>query len=148
MLYPTNGAKLYIADLPSDCPRAVPGASWVEIRETEALGSLGIEWDMSEAALVSADGSSNYVMQMKQCRRARPMQILMGHDHEDGGQQILRQAAVAQDHYPFRLVLAEGGGSRTWFALVIALSDVFDTANSVVKLQADLMPHHNPVEIS
>lgn len=147
MLYPTNGAKLYIADLPAYSPGSLPTAGWVEVGELEALGTLGIEWDMAEIDLASMEGGSNFIMQVKHARRSLPMQILMGHDPQDPGQQILRRAALAERDYPFRLVLPSGD-TRGWFALVIALSDIFDTANSVVKLQADLMPHHNPVEIS
>lgn len=147
MLYPTTGARLYIADLPTETPCPVPDVAWVEIGETEALGTLGVEWETTEASTVGC-GDSGVIVQAKQARRALPMQILMGHDPEDEGQQVLRRAAMAHGYYPFRLVLAAGAGSRTWFAIVTALSDVFDSANSVVKLQADLIPHHEPVEIS
>lgn len=148
MLYPTNGARLYIADLPAKWPGSLPVGGWAEVGETEALGSLGISWEMSEADIASVNGApgSNVIMQVKQSRRALPMQILMGHDPEDEGQQIMRRAALSEDHYPFRLELPSGD-TRSWFAMVVALSDVFDSANSVVKLQADLIPHHNPVEI-
>lgn len=147
MLYPTNGARFYVADMPTQWPGALPGLVWIEIGEVEALGSLGSEWGMAEAEVAGCGAAdSAVVMQAKQARRSLPMQILMGHDPGDEGQQVLRQAVLSEDHYPFRLVLPSGEG-RIWFALVVALSDVFDSANSVVKLQADLIPHHNPVEI-
>lgn len=145
MLYPTAGCKLYIGASPGRWPGgdAASSAGWVEIGETEAIGTLGVEWEMAEASFVL--DSHAVIGTAKSPRRAMPMQIVMGNDPEDAGQQILWRAAHGVDAYPFLLVLPNHAGSRRWIAEVTAISEVFDTANSVTRLQADLMPDHSPI---
>ncbi|MDS9467942.1 hypothetical protein RGQ15_10230 [Paracoccus sp. MBLB3053] len=146
MLYPTAGTRFFIADAPALEPGALPASGWVEIGETEALGLVGIEWEMAEADLAHmAGGAGNVIAHAKQSRRTLPMQIILGNDPEDVGQILLWQAAHAVEHYPFRLLMPDGVRSRSWFALVTAISEVFDAANSVMKLQVDLQPHHAPI---
>lgn len=142
MLYPTAGCRLFIANAPSDVPGVVPASGWVEIGETEALGMLGVEWSMETFTGMSGceldDGPEVEVE--KGAMRRLPMQIILGDDPSDPGQLILIQAARSRAHYPFRLVFADGVTTRIWTALVIALAEVFDVANGVMKLQADLQP--------
>ena len=138
MLYPTAGIRLYIADSPVETPGTLPASGWVEIGETEALGMLGVE---SETIDVTSMGSAEGVEEhIKGVMRRLPMQIVFGLDPEDAGQAILWQAARTRGHYPFRLVFPDGARWRAWFGLVVGISEVFDTANSIMKLQADILP--------
>ncbi|MGA0617407.1 hypothetical protein [Paracoccus sp. KR1-242] len=138
MLYPTAGARLYIADAPTEWPGALPGAGWVEIGETEALGMIGVEWETAQALAAGCDDGAR-LLTVKSHQAPSPMQIVLANDPEDAGQIVLWRAARSPDHYPFRLVDANGS-TRSWFALVTSLLEVFDGANSIMKLQADLLP--------
>ncbi|QRZ15397.1 hypothetical protein JWJ88_13660 [Paracoccus methylovorus] len=145
MLYPTAGARLYIADAPARGAGGVlPVAGWVEIGETEALGLLGVQWGVASTDLATEeyDGPDGYLVEysVKTALRQSPMQIVLGNDPSDPGQVLLWTAARSTNHYPFRLVLPDGVSSRAWFGLVTALVEVFDSANSVMKLQADVLP--------
>lgn len=141
MLYPTAGSRLFIADYPVDQGGTIPVSGWVEIGETEAIGMLGSEWDV-EAADVVRDCASGDVMEFaaKGVERRPEMPIIMGNDPTDPGQLLLWKAARSRDSFPFRLVFPDGVTVRSWFALVIRIGEVFDAANSIMKLQADLKP--------
>lgn len=144
MLYSTAGTRLYIGRDPRFMPSEA--GAWVEIGETEALGMLGVEWEVQETTVVGCDlGDAAVSWAEKGARRSLPMQIILGNNPEDGGQAILWEALYSSDYYFFRLLLPDGVRSRVWRALVTSMSEVFDTANSVMKLQADLRPHHDPI---
>ena len=141
MLYPTAGSRLFIADYPADQGGTIPAAGWVEIGETEAIGILGSEWDVETADVVRDCGSGDVVeIAAKGVERRTEMPIIMGNDPTDTGQLLLWAAARSRSSYPFRLVFPDGVTQRSWFALVIRIGEVFDTANVVMKLQADLKP--------
>lgn len=137
MLFPTAGCRFYIADAPD--AGALPATGWVEIAETEALGVLGVEWG-TEGADIIEDCAVDHAVEVvvKSVLRRPPMPVILGLDVSDPGQMLLRRAALSTAAYPFRLVFPDGVTTRGWFALVLALSEVFDTANRVMKLQADL----------
>jgi hypothetical protein len=139
MLYPTAGSRLFIADYPVDQDGTIPAGGWVEIGETEAIGMLGSEWDVERADIANRD---NEVVEMaiKGVERRPEMPIILGNDPTDPGQLLLWTAARSRDSYPFRLVFPDGVTARSWFALVVRIGEVFDTANAVMKLQADLKP--------
>ncbi|MDQ7775541.1 MAG: hypothetical protein Q4615_06330 [Paracoccus aminovorans] len=136
MLYPTNGARLYIADAPADEVGAYPGSGWVEIGETEALGLLGVEWEQID----TADVEANAVGVLKGVMIRQPMEILLGNDPTDAGQRLIWAASRSRQSYPFRLLFPGGSVTRRWFALVMSIGEVFDSANSVIKLQVALQP--------
>lgn len=145
MLMPTAGSRFYIADHPDDgvFPTAepVPAAAWVEISETEALGMLGVEWREESTVLIgSCDNELPEEVTAKGALRRLPMQVIFGNDPADPGQHLLWRAARSEDSYPFRLVFADGVTSRQWFALVMFIGEVYDAANSVIRLQATLKP--------
>lgn len=142
MLYPTAGSRLFIADAPTERNGAISGA-WIEIGETEALGGLGIDWETASAEVMEDCDGMPVVQTAKQSRRASPMQIILGNDPTDPGQVILWQAVKSELFYPFRLEFPDNGPNREWLALVVSLGEAFDTANAVMKLQANLIPTHN-----
>lgn len=139
MLYPTAGSRLFIADVP--LYGGMPDDAWMEIGETEAIGFLGSEWDAATADVVS-DVPSDFGQELtaKGIERRSIMPIIMANDPADPGQLALWRAARSHDSFPFRLVLPDGVTARTWSALVMRIGEVFDVANSVIKLQADLKP--------
>lgn len=138
MLYPTAGSRLFIADVP--LYGGMPADGWVEIGETEAIGFLGVEWDAETADVADDCDSEAIEIAAKGVERRPEMPIIMGNDPSDPGQLLLWTAARSRDSYPFRLILSDGVTARSWFALVMRIGEVFDTANSVMKLQADLKP--------
>lgn len=140
MLYPTAGSRFYIAEDPFYAGDAVSESDWVEIGETEALGILGVVWDLEDVTALSCDGGPQVEEVVKGTMRRPPMQIILGNDPTDAGQIMLWRASRSEDPFSFRLVFSDGGMRRSWSALVISLSEVFDVANGVMKLQADLKP--------
>lgn len=143
MLMPTAGSRLFIANQPSAVTwlQQFPSGGWIEIAETEALGLLGIEWGEQSVELMddcSADHAIEYTD--KSVLRRPVMQAICGMVPADPGQLLLWQAARSTDSYPFRLVFPDGTTTREWFALVMSIGNVFDTANTVMRLQVDLKP--------
>lgn len=140
MLYPTAGSRLYIADSPVDTGGVMPTAGWVEITSVEALGMLGIEWEMDSAVYLARDGEIPEENVTKGARMRSEMPIVMGNDPSDAGQLLVWKAANSAQSFPFKLIFPDGVQTRTWFALVFRIAEVFDTANTLMKLQADLKP--------
>lgn len=141
MLYSTAGSRLFIADVPVFETGAFPATGWVEIGETEAIGMLGVEWDVETADVMtgSADGAPREDS-VKGVMRRPQIPLVMGNDPSDPGQLLLWRAARSHDSYPFRLVFPDGTTRREWFALVVRVGEVFDAANSIMKLQVDIKP--------
>jgi hypothetical protein len=140
MLYPTAGSRLFIADVSPY--GGMSGGEWVEIGELEAIGFLGSQWDVVTADVLTGCGHDDGPgeIALKGVERRPEMPIIMGNDPTDPGQLLLWTALHSQDSFPFRLVLPDGVTTRSWSALVIRMGDVFDAANTVLKLQADLKP--------
>ncbi|WP_313349925.1 hypothetical protein [Paracoccus sp. (in: a-proteobacteria)] len=137
MLYPTAGSRFYIADAPADGGgAALPAAGWIEIGETEALGMVGVQWGAIDTMHMGSQGEEP----IKGLMRRPPVQVILGNDPTDPGQALLWQASRSRAHYPFRLVFPDAARWRGWFGLVTGLFEIFDTANSVMKLQADVLP--------
>lgn len=139
MLYPTAGSRIYIADSPA-APGSVPGGAWVEIGEPEAIGSVGGQWSLHDQTDVEDELTQN----MKGILSPGVVQLVFGLDPADPGQVLLRTAFRDTEDYPFRIVLPGGTISRQWRALVVGLSEVFDSANAIIKLQADLQMTSEP----
>lgn len=144
MLFPVADSRLFVADTPSRTPGTIPATGWIEIGETEALGLLGVQWGMDSVDLATEeyDGPDGYLVEysVKTALRRPPMQIIMGNDPSDSGQSLLWAACRTTAHYPFRIVMPDGGSTREWTALVFGMTEVFDAANNVMRLQADLKP--------
>lgn len=138
MLYPTAGSRLFVADAPADQAGAFPSGGWVEIGETEALGVMGVSSDLIDVTAIGDDGQKH----VKGLVRRTAMQVILGDDPADAGQAVLWAASRSRQVYPFRLSLSSGH-VREWFALVVGISEVFDSANNVMRLQVDLQPVGN-----
>ncbi len=139
MLYPTAGSRIYIADSPA-APGSVSGGAWVEIGEAEAIGSVGGQWSLQDVTHVESELAES----MKGIQTPGVVQLVFGLDPADPGQVLLRDAFRSIDDFAFRIVLPGGTISRQWRALVVSLSEVFDSANAVIKLQADLQMTSEP----
>lgn len=142
MLYPTAGSRLFIADAPVEDTGTLPAAGWVEIGSAEAIGMLGVEWDLTTADVANDTqlGGPAVEVARKAVLRRPEMPIILGNEPTDPGQVLLWAAVSSSLSYPFRLVFPGGATTRHWFALVIRIGEVFDTANSVMKLKVDLKP--------
>lgn len=140
MLYSTAGSRLFISEHLTD---DLPASRWIEIAGVEAIGLLGVEWDVETVDLMDCDGGPDDPVveeAYKTVMRRPEMPLVFGNDPTDPGQLILWRAAHSYESFPFRLVFPDGSTERTWSALVIRIGEVFDTANSVMRLQADLKP--------
>lgn len=155
-IYATAGAKLYIggamAQKSTDLVLAdftTPPQTWVEIKETEGLGSLG---DTSQA--VTFEGvADKRTRTLKGTRSAGTMEVVCGIDPADPGQQALIAAEKEIHDYAFKLVLndAPAGGTpseRYFIAKVMSQSEQLDTANNVMKLNASLGVNSNIVRVN
>lgn len=152
-IYATNGARLYIGGaMDTKSTDFVEGdfgsQTWVEIGETENLGTVGDT--SSEIAFDSINAQRT--RRLKGTRNAGSMDIVCGIDPDDAGQQALHLAEKTPHDYAFRIVLndAPAGGSpseRLFVAKVASVAEAFDTANSVMKLNASLWVNSNVVKI-
>lgn len=142
MLFPVAGCRLFIADQPVESPRGpvtVPLGDWVEIGEAEAFGTLGGRYELLDTHFFSDDPDGGYAA-MKGVHRPETMQVVLGLDPADPGQQALFKAYRSKDAFPFRLLFADGVTERQWFALVMSMGEVFDAANNVMRMLVDLHP--------
>ena len=139
MLYATAGCRLFIAASST----TLPTGGWIEIGETEAFGLLGGSWETLDGTRVGSvlqDGTPARET-LKGIYLPGSMQIILGNDPEDAGQALLWRAFRDRvGLYPFRLLWPDGAKDRQWLARVTALFEVYDAANAVMKLQADLLP--------
>lgn len=152
-VYATNGAKLFIGGvLASKSTDFVVGdftpQTWVEVGETEALGSVG-----DAAAEITFDGiAANRTRRLKGTRNAGAMEVVCGIDYADPGQIALLAAEKAIHDYAFKLELndaPEGGtpSERYFVAKVGTAVEALDTANNVMKLNATLWVNSNVVKV-
>ncbi|MFV0303413.1 MAG: hypothetical protein ACK5IP_21520 [Paracoccus sp. (in: a-proteobacteria)] len=152
-IYATNGARLYIgaalATKATDFVAAdFTSQAWVEIGETEGLGSVG---DASAEITFDAIASSR-TRRLKGTRNAGSMEVVCGIDYEDAGQIAVIAAEKTPHDYAFRLVLndAPAGGTpseRFFVAKVATAVEALDSANSVMKLNATLWVNSNVVKV-
>jgi len=142
MLFPVAGARFYIADAPGIGPEYVPAPDWVEIGQTQALGLLGGSFEMWDASHLGSPLEDGIAVREpnKGLMNRDPMQIILGLDPIDAGQAILWTGFRSLDPFPFRIVFPDGVTARSFAALIIAMREVYDTANEVMRLQADLQP--------
>lgn len=152
MIFATNGAKLYIGGvlaIKSDDFASSDFTSqvWVEIGETENLGTVG-----DTSAEISFDSiAANRTRRLKGTRNAGTMDVVCGIDYADLGQIALIAAEKTIHDYAFKLVLndAPPGGTpseRLFIAKVASVAEAMDAANSVMKLNASLWVNSNIVK--
>lgn len=153
-VYATNGSRLYIGgplaakstDF-TDTDFAIQ--TWVEVGETEGLGSVG-----DAAAEITFDSiAANRTRRIKGTRSAGTMEIVCGLDPEDAGQLALIAGEKAKGDFAFRVVLNDApvGGTpseRMFVAQVGTAVEQFDAANNVVKLNTTLWVNSNVVKIA
>lgn len=154
MIYATNGAKLYIGGVTATKSADFvvgdfSGETFVEIKETEALGSVG---DTS-AEILFEGVSDARARRLKGVRNAGAMEIVCGIDYADAGQIALLAAEKTIHNYAFKLVLndAPAGGTpseRYFVAAVGSAVEAYDTANNVMKLNASLWVNSNVVRVN
>ncbi|WP_288427109.1 hypothetical protein [uncultured Agrobacterium sp.] len=152
----TAGAKLFIGTTKTQKKTdyvladfsAANAVTWKQIGELEALGSVG---DTSEAVTFTGISDSR-TRTLKGPRSAGTMELVMGIDYADLGQQALIAAEKAIHDYEFRIELndaPEGGtpSARYFIAKVMSQSEQYDSANSVMKLNVSLGVNSNLVRV-
>ncbi len=153
-IYATNGARIFIgpalAAKSSDFVLAdFPITGWVEIGETEGLGTVG-----DTSAEITFDGiASQRTRRLKGTRNAGTMEIVCGIDPEDEGQIAAIAAEKTPHDYAIKLVLndAPAGGTpseRYFVAKVASAAEQYDSANSVMKLNISLWVNSNVVHVN
>ena len=153
-IFATNGAKFYIGGVKNSTSADLTLAdfaseTWVEINETENLGSLG-----DTASEITFDGiSSSRTRRKKGTRSAGTMEVVCGIDYADAGQIALIAAEKMPHDYAFRLVFndAPAGGTpseRMFVAAVASAAEALDTANNIMKLNASLWVNSNVVRVN
>jgi len=152
-IYATNGAKLYIGGV-KDMKSSDFAASdfttetWVEIKETEGLGSVG---DTAEIISVKSIAEQR-VKKVKGSRDAGTMEVICGINAADPGQIAVITAERTIHNYAFRLVLndAPQGGTaseRLFIAMVASTREQFDQADAVMKMNISLAVNSNIVRV-
>lgn len=154
MIFSTAGSKLYIGgtqDMKSaDFVEAdFSTETWTEITGLESLGSVG---DTSEEIAQAVVGEGR-TKRIKGTRNAGAMEVVMAINYADAGQQALLAAEKTPQDYAFRVVFndaPEGGtpSERMFIAKVGSVSEAYDTANSVMKLNSSLWVNSNVVRIN
>ncbi|TNH41281.1 hypothetical protein [Paracoccus haeundaensis] len=153
-IYSTQGTRLYIggalAAKSSDFTEAdFANQNWVEIDETEGLGSAG-----DTSAEVTFDGiNSGRTRRLKGTKNAGSMDVVCGLFPTDPGQIALIAAERTKSDFAFRVVLTdapEGGrpSERMFVAQVGSAAEQYDAANNVLKLNASLWINSNIVKIA
>ncbi|MDQ7775542.1 MAG: hypothetical protein Q4615_06335 [Paracoccus aminovorans] len=154
-IYATNGTRIFIGPalaakstdfVLADFPTA--GSGWVEIGETEGLGTVG-----DTSAEITFDGiASSRTRRLKGTRNAGSMEVVCGIDSADPGQIAAVAAEKTPHDYAFKMVLndAPAGGTpseRYFVAKVASAAEQYDSANSVMKLNITLWVNSNVVKV-
>ncbi len=152
-IFATAGSKLFIggelADKADDFVLGdFSGQTWVEVKETENLGTLG---DNANEVTFESIGQ-NRTKRLKGTRNAPPMEVICGIDYGDAGQIALVAAEKSPNDYAFKIEFndAPDGGTpseRYFIAKVGSASESYDEANSVMKLNASLWVNSNVVRV-
>jgi hypothetical protein len=153
-IFATNGSRTYIGgtiSVPSiDLTLSdFTGQTWVEIGETENLGTFG-----DTAAEITFDSiNSNRTRRLKGTRNAGNMELVCGIDYADAGQLALIAAEKTIHDYAFKVVFndAPPGGTpsqRLFAAKVASAAEALDAANSVMKLNGTLWINSNVVRVA
>lgn len=151
-IFATAGAKLFIGgviDVTDDLAEAnFASQTWVEIKRTEGLGSLG---DSAEPVPFDEIAKARRT-KLKGIRDAGTMEVVCGIDYADPGQQAVLAAEKEPHDYAFKLVFndaPEGGtaSERKFGAIVGSASEALDVANSVMKLNMSLWINSNVVRL-
>jgi hypothetical protein len=147
MLYTTSGSRIFIAD--SSTSEFQPGSSglpvsgWIEVGELEALGLMGGTWELDEFDAgdhLAPANEDREIVSFKKSRRKLPIDLILGLDPFDAGQLLLWKAYGEPDSFAFRMLFPDGVTERKWWGLVTAISEVFDAANNVMRLQVSILP--------
>lgn len=113
-IFATNGSKIYIGGtitIPAgDMNQAsFAGQSWVEIGETENLGTFG-----DTSAEITFDSiNANRTRRLKGTKNAGSMELVCGLDYADAGQLALIAAEKTIHDYAFRVVFNDAPAVRT-----------------------------------
>ncbi|SFP62733.1 hypothetical protein [Tranquillimonas alkanivorans] len=148
MLMAVGGSRLFIGQERSGSQghafsaADVTGESWAEIGNVEGIGSVGVSWETMDVTSLQTGGGMAETM--KSVMRSQVMEIILGADPSDAGQQRLWAAAKSTDAYAFRLDLpdAQAGGTpsqRLWLGLVTEFAEDLESASNVIKMRAALV---------
>ncbi len=150
-IYATAGSKLYIGGVQPMGEQTISsftGQTWVEIKSTEGLGSVG---DTSEAIAIQTIDDPR-TRTIKGTRSAGVMEVVCALDSADPGQDAVVAAEKRPDDYAFKLVLndAPAGGTasqRLFVGKVMSATEQFDQANSAMKLVFSIAVNSNIVRV-
>ncbi|WP_114966812.1 hypothetical protein [Alkalilacustris brevis] len=154
MIFATAGSKLYIGGVKSMqsadfIESDFDSESWEEIGGLESLGTLG---DASEEITQDIISEAR-TKRLKGTRSSPPMEVIAAIDYDDDGQLALIAAEKAPHDYAFRVVFNDAPpdgtpSERLFIAKVASATEAYDTANSVMKLNASLWVNSNVVRVA
>lgn len=153
-VFSTAGSKIYIGGARSQqaadfVASDFTSETWVEIGETEALGSFG---DTAQEVTIDTINRQR-TRRAKGTRSAGTMEITCGLDYSDTGQLAALAAEATSNDYAFKVEFndAPDGGTpseRLFIAQVGEASETLDTANSITKLNLQLWINSNLVRVA
>lgn len=153
MLFATAGMKIEIGGQKSmksvDFTEAdFDAEDWTEITGHENLGQLG---DASEEITQELIGEAR-MKRLKGTRSSPPMELILAINYDDDGQQEIIAAEKTPNDYAFRLTFNDAPpdgtpSERMFIAKVASVTEQFDTANNVMKLNATLWVNSNVVRV-
>lgn len=153
MLYATAGMKIAIGGVKNDqsvdfTAGDFAGTTWVEIKGHENLGSLG---DATEEITVDLIAEAR-TKRLKGTRSSPPMELVLAVDYGDAGQQALIAAEKTDYDYAFRVTFDDAPPSgtpsqRLFIAKVGSVTEQYDAANSVIRMNVSLWVNSNVVRV-
>ncbi len=163
-IFATSGSRLFIGGVKTPLDSNAGGQwsesdfaseTWQEISSLESLGSLLQNAVPSEYTMPAIDGSAQ-VFRMKEAIDRGIMEILCGLDYADAGQVALHSALGSLSNFAFKLEFGDTPPSgsdpapskRIFIGLVVSVGEVFDQANSLMKLSASVAINGNIVRIN
>ncbi|CAD0183960.1 hypothetical protein RUESEDTHA_00837 [Ruegeria sp. THAF57] len=142
-IFPSNGTKIFLSTAgqnsePADAA-AYGALSYTEIKETESIDTFGDTSNKITFASL-ADARTHRV---KGTRDAGVLDLVLGLDYADAGQNALRTAEGTEHNYAFKVVFDDappaGTPSERYFiAQVGSAAEQVDSADSVLKLNSQL----------
>jgi len=153
MLYATAGMKIFIGEeiemKSEDFTEAdFDTQTWTEIKGHVNLGSLG---DAAEEITSEHIGDAR-TKRIKGTRSSPPMELIVDIDPDDDGQAALVTAERTIHDYAFKLVFNDAPpdgtpSERLFIAKVGSITEQFDTANNVMRMNCSLWVNSNVVRI-
>jgi len=157
-IFAAAGSKFYIGSAPMDDKNTdfvetdFDAVSWIEVTPLETIGTVG---DEAESVDFNSLGN-NRRKRMKGVRAAPNLEISAGLDYSDSGQAKVLEAEASNHNYPVRVVFNDAPATgaaptpseRKMIGMVMSVGETVDSANSVLRLNANIAINSNVVRLN